>query len=292
MQPRAGSVVLLTLLVAHPLAAQRTPDNVCRVAQPLTPVPGLREASGLATSRRGPARLFAVNDSAEPEVVVLNPDGSRRGRVRLEGASVTDWEDVTSGPCPGGTCLFVSDVGDNDAVRQGISLYRMVEPPDGTLSTRVERLDLTYPDGPHDAEALFTGPEGRLYLLTKEPRRARLYRLPSSPPGGTTSLRLELVAVLEAGSGRTRFARITDAETSPDGTTVAIRTNEALFLVATDVLTDGRLTGMRSFPLRVLREPQGEGVAIGQSGDVFLAGESGGGRRRDGTFARLSCPSR
>jgi hypothetical protein len=73
---------------------------------------------------------------------------------------------------------------------------------------------------------------------------------------------------------------------------VAVRTNDALFLIRTDVLVRGRLSGMRSFPLRSLREPQGEGVALGPSGDVFLAGEAGGGRRTEGTFARIACPSR
>jgi hypothetical protein len=37
-----------------------------------------------------------------------------------------------------------------------------------------------------------------------------------------------------------------------------------------------------------LREPQGEGIAVGSDGTVFLAGESGDGVR-GGTLARLSC---
>jgi hypothetical protein len=38
--------------------------------------------------------------------------------------------------------------------------------------------------------------------------------------------------------------------------------------------------------IRFLSEPQGEGVAIGGAGDVFLMGEGG---KAGGTFARLSC---
>jgi hypothetical protein len=41
--------------------------------------------------------------------------------------------------------------------------------------------------------------------------------------------------------------------------------------------------------LKPLKEPQGEGVALG-NGTIFLAGEGGG---RAGTFARFACdPSR
>jgi hypothetical protein len=185
MRLRAGSLALLSLLAAHPLTAQRATENLCRVVQPLTPLPGLREASGLAMSRRGPTRLFAINDSARPEVVVLNQDGSPRGRVTLEGVSVTDWEDVTTGPCPDGTCLFVADVGDNDARRQGITVYRVAEPPDGVESLPADRLDFVYPDGPHDAEALFTSSEGR--LLSADQGTSRVEAISPSAASGRSA---------------------------------------------------------------------------------------------------------
>ena len=40
----------------------------------------------------------------------------------------------------------------------------------------VEEFRLTYPDGPHDAEAMFVDlATGDLYIVTKEKNRARLY---------------------------------------------------------------------------------------------------------------------
>jgi hypothetical protein len=286
---RAGSLALAFLLVHTPFAvAQRdVAEQPCQIATPPRGVPGLREGSGLAISRRSPGRLFAVNDSGAPEIHVLNLDGTPRGRVAVSDAAVTDWEDLTSGPCPDGSCLYISDIGDNNSVRRSITLYRFPEPRDGERQASAVRFDAVYPDGPHNAEAVFTGPEGRLFLLTKEARGATLYAFPDRLEAGALN-RLDRLFALDFGEGRTRLERITDAETSADGSMVVVRNNDTLFLVPTDALLAGRLSETVTFSLRRLGEPQGEGVAIGTDGDVFLIGE---GRRRGalGTFARLTC---
>lgn len=255
---------------------------------PVTPVPGLAEGSGLAISRRQPRRFFAINDSDAPELIVLEANGSVRGKVTVRGATVVDWEDVTSGPCPAGNCIYIGDIGDNDARRQSITIYRVLEPRDGEQVAVVSRFDAVYPDQPHDAEALFTGPTGRLFLVTKEARGAAIYGFPQ-PLVADAPNRLERVAAIDGGSRRDRLSRVTDAESSSDGRTVAIRTNDQLYVLPTDVLVSGNVPPTAAFTLRSLREPQGEGVALGAGGEVFLAGE-GGGRQGAGTFAALRCP--
>ncbi len=50
----------------------------------------------------------------------------------------------------------------------------------------------------------------------------------------------------------------------------------------------GRLDKVWHLDLTPLDEPQGEGVAITNDGDVYLAGE-GGGHGLPGTFAHLKC---
>ena len=272
--------------IATPLA-QRPAREACEIITPVRPVPGVREASSLALSRRFPRRLFTLNDSPQqPDLIVLGLDGVVRGRVRLQNAAITDWEDLTAGPCPGGTCLYVGDIGDNTRRRRTISVYRLLEPKDGDTHAVAERFDATFPDGPHDAEAMFLGPNGRLYLLTKDARGPRLYAW----PGALTRARaqLEFVAALAIKGDKGRFSRITDAEQSLDGKTVALRTNDTLYLVPAAELILGDLTHAREMSLKRLNEPQGEGVALGQNGDVFLAGE-GGSRSLDGSFAQLRC---
>jgi hypothetical protein len=287
VRPAGGLLILLLLCIASPALAQRGAERQCSVVTALTAVPGLREGSSLAISRSTPRRLFTLNDSDAPVVVVLDLDGTVRGQVAVQGATVTDWEDITAAPCDRGNCLYVSDIGDNASKRTSVSIYQMAEPADGVRDVAATRFVAVYPDGPHDAEAIFADRSGRLYLLTKERRAARLYAFPPQLQTDQPN-RLQLMATLTSGTGRLRFARITDAETSPDGRTVAVRSNDALFLLPTDALLRGQLDTAAVFSLRHLGEPQGEGVALASSDDVFLVGE-GAKRRATGTFARVSC---
>jgi hypothetical protein len=61
----------------------------------------LPEASGLALSRRSPGLLWSMNDSGDTTLYALSTTGELRGRVRVTGATIRDWEDVSTGSCPG-----------------------------------------------------------------------------------------------------------------------------------------------------------------------------------------------
>ena len=77
---------------------------------------------------------------------------------------------------------------------------------------------------------------------------------------------------------------MTGAAASPDGAWVALRTNDEVVFFPARQLLAGTIDGARRFNLRALEEPQGEGVAIGAGGVVYLVGEG-----RPGTLARLKC---
>ena len=98
------------------------------------------------------------------------------------------------GPCPAGSCIYVADIGDNDARRARVTVYRLAEPAAATESAKVgDVLHATYPDGPQDAEALLVLPDGRLYIVTKGATGpVVVYRFPSDPRDESTS-RLERV---------------------------------------------------------------------------------------------------
>ena len=133
-------------------------------------LPGLPEASGLAIGRRGPDRLWTHNDSGAPELVALDRAGRVVARVTVTGAEVEDWEAVAAGSCPAGSCLFNGDIGDNDAVRPFVTIYRLEEPagsPPSSLAADVVRA--TYPDGPRDAETLLVTADGGLCGLASMP---------------------------------------------------------------------------------------------------------------------------
>ena len=251
-------------------------------------MPDLPEASGLALSRRVQGRIWSHNDSGQPIVYGLDERGKVTARLRLTGATVEDWEAVAVGPCPSGSCLFVGDIGDNDAARKQITIYRVPE-PDGNAET-VNVTDVfhaTYPDGPHDAETLMVAPDGVLYIVTKgDTGPVSIYRFPRESKAGAT-VRLERIGK-PLNSGKSNDARITDGSLSPDGTWMLLRTKFRISFYRTADVVAGNWREIRGVDMKPLGEPQGEGIAISSDDTVYVAGE-GGGKGQAGTFARFTC---
>lgn len=251
---------------------------------------GLPEASGLVVSRATAGRLWAHNDSGNAEIFALDMNGKVTAKLTVSGAQIEDWEAMASAPCESGHCLFLADIGDNDATRKSITIYRVPEPTSTGGTAQVNAVyRATYPDGAHDAEALLAGPDGALYIVTKgDTGSVALYRFPKDLRTDAT-MRLERVGTLSekqpAGD-----ARITDGAISADGKSVVLRTTSALtFYPASDFLR-GTFRESRRVDLKALGEPQGEAVSFGPSNIVYVAGE-GGGKSQPGTLAVLSCPN-
>lgn len=191
---RLPAAVAWTLAVAGSVASpnivaqSRGPVPTCRLDGRPATLPALREASGLAASRRVPGRLWSHNDSGEPVLVALDVNGSVTGRLRLSDARVEDWEAVAAGPCPAGSCLYVADIGDNNAARRRITIYRVEEPAESEASVAVKDVfHATYPDGAHDAETLLVTPDGNLFIVTKgETGPIGLYKFPKPLRAGAT----------------------------------------------------------------------------------------------------------
>lgn len=273
---------------ARPAPAAAEP---CRVAGELRSLPAdVHESSGVAASRRHPGVLWTHNDSGDPVLYAVGADGAPRGRVRVEGAELRDWEDLALGPCPDGECLYVADIGDNAAERPFVTVYRVPEPAPGDARTRpAEALHARYPDGPQDAEALFVLPGREIYLVTKgETGPIALYRFPEGARPGQTA-RLERVRELAAGPAD-RGERVTGAAAGPDGEWIAVRTVDALSLYRAPELLGGAGRPAQRVELAPLGEAQGEGVAFG-GGGLFLTSE-GGGKESPATLARLECALR
>jgi len=272
-----GVAGLLGILIAAASA-----ESPCSPATELVHIGGVPEASGVVASRHTPGLLWTHNDSGEPLLYAIDTSGTVKGRVEVTGARVTDWEDLAAGPCPHGSCLYIADIGDNNRSRRGVTIYRIPEPrADQGASEAAEVWHVTYPDGAHDAEALFVA-DSVLFIVTKDESSATaLYRLPLLPKGGREA-RLELVS-------RIPLERVTGAGTSPDGALVALRTNDAVLVYRTRDLAGGGAAASWRLDVMTVGEPQGEGVAIGGDGFVYLVGEGGG---RDGTLAALRCTLR
>lgn len=278
--------ILSAMLIFAAGVPQGSDGPMCKPAGALMPLPALPEASGIAIDRMG-SRIWMHNDSGAPELIALDPRGVVAGRLRLDGARVEDWEALASGPCGKGSCLFVGDIGDNDASRKQITVYRLPEPAQPNGSAKVDTFHASYPDGPHDAETLIVAPDGTLLIVTKgDTGPVAVYKFPRDLQAGST-VKLERVgkAIAER-PGDT--ARVTDGVFSGDGKWVVLRTNTALTFYRGEDFLRGEFREARRVDVSMIKEPQGEAVAFGSGNTVYLGGE-GGSKKQPGTLAALSC---
>ena len=245
----------------------------------------VKESSGLVQSRRDPELFWTHNDAGNaPVIFAVSSDGKMKSQVRVAGARLEDWEDIDAGPCGGSNCLFIGDIGDNDANRHSITVYQVPEPAAGaTTSANAVARSARYPSGPRDAEAMYVL-SGSLYLVTKGRTSAiELYRWPQGQ--GT----VELARIRELfGKPRNQLDFVTSASASPDGKWVAIRTYRTLYIYKASELTAPGNPKPLKADLSALGEKQGEGLAILNDGTVWLSSEAGG-KKGAPALTRLTC---
>lgn len=132
--------------------------------------PPFAEVSGMVASQNFPGRVYLVNDSGDHgHFYVLDLTSGRYQKVEVEGFPGYDIEAITLGPCGRQTCLFIADIGDNELRRKIVRIAAVVEKEAfGRKASALRHKKLSYPDGAHDAEALFATTTGELFILSKE----------------------------------------------------------------------------------------------------------------------------
>ncbi|MBY0491544.1 MAG: hypothetical protein K2R93_17030 [Gemmatimonadaceae bacterium] len=250
---------------------------------------GLDEGSGIVASPSVPGLFWALNDSGnEPALFALSADGHVQGAVRIAGAVNRDWEALGVGPCPGGSCLFIGDVGDNSARRTSVQLYRVREPaaPNGLTTTPVSAFtEVRFADGAHDVEAMYVAPDTSVWFITKRPAKAtdgaarpvHLHRLPLAGWQDTTPLPVEdslpIVPLKDGGLGRDWP---TDASLGPADSTgqrrLAVLTYGAVYVFATDPVT-GRPWRRIARCALPIRETTSEGISWMADGSLLILSE-------------------
>lgn len=280
-----AATAALTLLGACDAAH----DPLCSASAVVSTLPSqLDEASGIAISQAWPGVLWVHNDSeGTPLLYALDADGALTTEIDVaDVATQSDWEDIAVGPCPTGSCIYIGDIGDNLHDRQDRAILRFAEPdPAGTVTGPAERFPISYPDGSRDAEAMFVTPAGDVYIISKgRSGPVTVYRY---PPPLRADERVTLQTVQQLSDGLMQLPDlVTGASAVPDGGIVAVRTYSALrfYRFAGDTLArTGADTG-----LIALGEPQGEGVAAGADGRIYLVSETGP-NREPPPFSRLEC---
>lgn len=246
--------------------------------------PRLVELSGLAVVGGGATgtnwALWAMADSGRQIALYrLDPDTCAVVESRTAAVDPYDAEDLAVGR---DGALWVGDTGDNERRRSTVAV--VVVPPRG--EPQLHRL--TYPDGPHDAEALLVDRRGVPTLVTKDVGAAGIYR-PGTALTGTGPVPLVHVGDLVLPSSDTvggpiggfGSRTVTGGAISADGRVVALRTytDAWLFPVPADQPDGDPAAALRGTPVRVPLpdEPQGEALAFTRDGTLLSGSESRGG---------------
>lgn len=166
----------------------------------------LLEVSGIAASRVNPGVLYAHSEDNANFVAIDKATAAVLGTYTAAWFP-WDWEDIATGPCPAGKCIFMGDIGrasgDPPPQPTTFNVYRMKEPnlaageTSGTISG--DRFPFVYPDTPSDAEALMVHPTtGDIYVVTKNGATgvSKVYKFPQPLPAPNTTSTLILVASL------------------------------------------------------------------------------------------------
>ncbi|MFU8850186.1 hypothetical protein ACNAW0_04240 [Micromonospora sp. SL1-18] len=229
----------------------------------------MTEISGMAATETG---FVVVNDSADEEprrrIFFLDADCAVVRTVRYP-TRPRDTEDLA---VDAQGALWVADIGDNNRSRQTVALWKL--PPGGR---RPVLHRMTYPDGPHDAEALLMAGDGRPIIVTKQGGAAGLYAPTGDlKPGLTVPLERVGQVSLPGTTTSNPFsflgrAVVTGAAMAPDGGRVVLRTYADAFefdVVNGDVITALTRGTPRITPLP--DEPQGESITYSRDGRFLL----------------------
>lgn len=246
----------------------------------------IREASGLAASRRYGNVLWVHNDSGDTNrVFAIATNGASFATYVLGGAEANDWEDIAvgPGPDPAQSYVYVGDIGDNGGNQNSIEVYRFPEPEVTTslfniTLTNVDRLEFRYPDGRgENAETLLVDPtNGDIYVVSKSGSgEARVYR--ASPPFiPLDRVTMTLVASLQFGTAPLiGDPSTTGGDFSPSGDLIAIRTYDTAYAwrrPAGTTAEEAFATAPCALPIR--SEGQGEAFGFNRDGTgYFTVGE-------------------
>jgi hypothetical protein len=226
----------------------------------------------MVASRRQAGVLWVHNDSGDkPILYALNPQGKCLGRFHVTQAQAQDWEDIAlgPGPDPAQDYLYIGDIGDNQAQRDSVTVYRIPEPQVARSVPLVigrtapaQAIRLAFPGKAkkaRDAETLLVDPlSGDIYIISKREfffLASGVYRA-GYPQSVADISTMERVAVLPLGLA-------VAGDISPDGQQIIVRSMHRAALFQRPV--HGPLAHAfkgKMVPLPLAQEPQGEALCF------------------------------
>lgn len=233
----AGCSSNTTVTVAPPAATDgegaQTPGDEGEATEPVCPVAGkpssagrvdgadVKEASGIVASSVNEGVYWVHNDSGDvARAFALSSEGKLLTTLSFSKSAAIDIEDVAVEDVgPGSSYLYFGDIGDNDAVRPSIKIFRVAEPTlgaDTALTVTSDVMTVTYPDGARNAETLLFDPLTKELLIATKASGgpSEIHRVGAFTPG--TKVTTEKIAEVD-------IDLATGGDISRDGKFIAIR---------------------------------------------------------------------
>ncbi|WP_405404711.1 WD40 repeat domain-containing protein [Streptomyces sp. NBC_01104] len=254
-----GAAALLSFAAAAPAVADGSEADRSFTIED----PRITESSGLAASRAHPGIYWTHNDSDDGPYVfaVDSRTGKTVARITMKGVGAPrDVEAISLGPDGN---LYVGDIGDNlNGSWDHVWIYRFPEPKElRDQVIRATQFDVTYADGPRNAEALMVHPKtGRVYIASKNEDGGGLYEGPAKLTTGGNNVFRRVGEV----------PWVTDGAFSPDGKELVLR---SYFSARGWAFANGRLG--KDYPVQAPLLPQAESVTYTADGSALMYGSEG-----------------
>ncbi len=234
------------------------------------------ELSGIVNSPTDPGVFWVHEDGGnDPALIAIDALGAALA-VHVLPDDFPDFEDLSIAvdPATGTPLLFLGDIGDNASARDDVAVWITEEPDlyaDGDITPK--KMELEYPDGPHNAETLLVDPLTLdVFIVTKEDSSVPDIYVKRAPhaDGGPY--------VLEAlGSGDELPYTATAGDISPDGSWIVVRDyGDTAYLFP----RDGYLPLEDAFSgtpceIDIHSEAQGEAIAFTADGSALVTVSEG-----------------
>jgi hypothetical protein len=272
---RALAVLALPVIAAAQTPAGAAPPAGTRALFHLQDA-RLGEVSGIAVGIASPGVAYVHNDGGDsPRFFAVDlHTGRTLVTYTVPNATNVDWEDIAVAPDADGVpSVWLADIGDNDAERTEVDVYRVDEPHvtasgSSALTAEADVWRLRYPDGAKDSESLAVDPHGRAYIFSKSKLGAtKVYALPPRPAAAVQTLR-------RVGSIRFGFTGASDpvsplgqlmatgADISRSGSLLVVRTYTDAYLWPLPGADLGAALKAAHTRLELPSQPQGEGIAF------------------------------
>jgi len=245
------------------------------------------EISGIAASGINKDIYYIHNDSGDTSrFFAILPTGQLKSTIYFKGdpkemLGVHDCEDIAVGPGPvkGKSYVYMGDIGDNYAVRNYITVYRMEEKKawakDSISTGDAVPVHFRYPDGPKDAETLMIDPiEKLIYIVSKRQDSVTVYTSPLNYKADDTLVLNKRCRLFF--SGYKLFKWITAGDISKDGQQILIKSYTKVYYwkrVNNEPVWKTLLKKPQTLPY--IQEKQGEAIGFTPDGKGYYTTSEG-----------------